>query len=242
MTKFQKESFKNRVRQNGSLVISVLIVLLCVLSVFIYRAGKNSLIKAAKNEYQMALDTSYQNAYQQFYDQGEAAYHTNNEVSILIGPIKESSELEVLTVGATVFVHNSDRTVWEEINGTSAYVINLKAGEFAVDNQRKTVYIRLPKPQLKEEVLIDEDHLHVYQFVGDGKINNLIQDVTGSIQQGEADAVKMRKEGVNEILSELRKNNQYFESAKNSAESILKNLVVSVNPNVNDIKVEVDFY
>lgn len=241
MKNYSKENFREFIRQNSALVFSLLIVVFCVLSILIYKAGRNIVINAAKDAYNEASASAYDQHYQEFYDRGEAAYHVNNEVTIVIGPIEEKSELEVLTVGATVFV-NSGETVWEEISGTSSYTVNLKAAEYAVDNQRKTVYIRLPEPQLKEKVSIDEDHLHVYELIGDGKINNLIQDITGSIQQGEAEAVEMRKKGSSMILSKIMENNAYFNHAKTAAESIIKNLVVSVNPNVSDIRVEVDFY
>ena len=242
MRNYSKENFREFIRQNSALVFSLLIVVFCVLSILIYKTGRNIVINSAKDAYDNASASAYDQHYQEFYNRGEAAYHVNSEVTIVIGPIKEKSELEVLTVGATVFVHNSDETVWEEISGTSSYTVNLKAAEFAVDNQRKTVYIRLPKPQLKEKVSIDEDHLHVYKFIGDGKINDLIQDITGSIQQGGADAVEMRKTGTSMILSQLKTKSDYYDAAKSSAESIIKDLVVSVNPNVSDIRVEVDFY
>lgn len=99
-------------------------------------------------------EAAYQEQYQKYYDAAEAANHVRNRGSIYIGDIAETDKLEVLKVSDVEFVvddsdDNAENvTSWLEVPGEGTYVVDLRAAEFIVDNERSSVLVRLPYPEL----------------------------------------------------------------------------------------------
>jgi hypothetical protein len=111
-----------------------------------------------------------------------------------------------------------------------------------VDEERQTVYIRLPAPQLMEPVALDENSIHKYSFDSDGKITYALQAMTGSVQNGEDEAKSMRHEASVQILNKLKYDVEYQHESKKAAISIISTLIRELNPAVDNLKVFVDFY
>jgi hypothetical protein len=55
-------------------------------------------------------------------------------------------------------------------------------------------------------------------------------------------AKKLIDDGGAKVKAELLSNTRYYNSAKASAENIVKNLVKSFNPDVENLQVDVEFY
>ena len=204
--------------------------------------GKGRIIKFAKESYDSTAKEEYQSTYDSYVHMGETAFHTSNRAEIIVGPALETSDLEVLTVCATVLVPNSPKNIFEEFTGASCFSVNLKAAEYMIDEERRTVYIRIPEPQLQELVNLCEENLRVFNLKSDGKISTTIQNLTGSIRDGESEAVAMRDEASTIILSSLKNETAYVNEAKNNAKSIISTLVHELNPTVDNLRVVVDFY
>lgn len=235
-------SKRERLQKNMPLILLALVLALSILSVLLFQVGKGRIIKFAKDSYTSATEEAYQSTYDDYVHMGEDAFHTTNHAKIEVGPALETSDLEVLTVCATVLVHNSKKDIYEEITGYSHFSSDLKAAEYMIDDERQTVYIRLPEPKLMEPVTLDEDNLRVYNLESDGKISYAIQGLKGSIQNGEREAVAMRDEASAEILSLLKNDPAYMNEAKESAQSMISALVREINPTVDDLKVVIEFY
>ena len=235
-------SKRERLQKNMPLILLALVLALSILSVLLFQVGKSRIIKIAKDSYTSAKEEAYQSTYDDYVHMGETAFHTANHATIVVSPALETHDLEVLTVCATVLVHNSQKNIYEEITGYSHFSTDLKAAEYMIDDERQTVYIRLPEPKLMEPVTLDEDNLRVYNLESDGKISYAIQALTGSIQNGESEAVTMRDEASTKILSLLKNDSAYMSEAKNSAESIISTLVREINPTVDNLKVLIEFY
>ena len=222
-------------RQNRPLILLGFIILFAALSILLFQIAKSRLFESARDAYDNASTNTYNTEYNKFVDKGENAYHVKNRAQITVGPALETSNLEVLTVCATVLVNNDKKDIFEEITGYSSFSTNLKAAEYMIDEERQIVYIRLPEPRLMEPIALDENSIHKYSFSSDSFL-------TGSIQSGEKQAEGMRRDASAQILSKLKYDSLYLDEAKKSADSIISALVHELNPTVDNLKVIIDFY
>lgn len=233
---------RKRIGQITPSKILLLVLLLAALSIVFFHWGKSILLHSAKEAYESRKEEAYQETYNSYVSMGEQAYHTSNRALISVNSAEEASELEVLTVSATVFVCDAKKTIWEEISGSSHFSVNLKAAEYIIDENRSTVYVRLPEPRLEETVSLDEDSIQIYVLQSDGKLSHTVQKITGSIQGGISESMNMRKEAANQILNDLQSDTDYPEVAKGSAKTMISALIRELNPTVSDLKIFVDFY
>lgn len=235
-------SRRKRIGQITPSKFLLLVLLLAALSIVFFHWGKSILLHSAKEAYDSKKDEAYQQTYNNYVSMGEQAYHTSNRPQISVSFAEEASELEVLTVTATVFVCNAEKTIWEEITGASHFSVNLKAAEYIIDEERSTVYVHLPEPRLEETVSLDETSIQEYKLQSDGNLSRTVQKIKGSIQGGISDSMDMRKEAVNQILNDLQSDTDYPEVAKESATTMISALLRKLNPTVSDLKIFVDFY
>ena len=235
-------SRRKRIGQITPSTFLLLVLLLAALSIVFFHWGKGVLLHSAKEAYDSKKDEAYQETYNNYVNMGEQAYHTSNRARISVSSAEEESELEVLTVSATVFVCNAKKTIWEEITGACHFSVNLKAAEYIIDEDRSTVYVRLPEPGLEETVSLDEDSIQIYELQSDGKLPRTVQNITSSIQGGISESMAMRKEAANQIHNDLKNDTDYPELAKESATTMISALIRELNPTIFNLKIVVDFY
>lgn len=190
-----------------------------------------------------------------FSSAGYQVGYANNEVkstaTISIESIRKENKLEVLEVSDVEYVttnaydengnlkDNSVKTnnvvkIWAEIPGNGVFSVNLEQAEILVDNERKIVSIRLPDPELTE-CAINESEI------------KLLNSSTGIIFNGSSkDGFEVGREVIIEgqklIRNTLRTNVHYYDSAKNAAKRIVESLVRSVNKDIPELQVYVEFY
>ena len=176
------------------------------------------------------------------YNIAEADNHVKNRGIISIENIQEKADLEVLEVSDVEYITNEKSgdkvTSWLEVPGTGVFTVNLAMSEFVIDDMRHYVLARVPKPEIKaENIQIDTKKVKILAYQN----NHWIFD-NGSVEEGEELARRQMGEAQAIIQEDVQSNERYFEIAKSSAESIIKQLIKSLNKDVANLNVEVEFF
>ena len=232
-------------RQGGRLfcIFLAILIILCGAGVFIAGLGRGSI--AVKEAFESSKKAAEEETYHAYYEQGfragEAEYHVKNRAVLTLGNIRETAELEVLSVSDIAYMiqdpsgENKNTLSWLEVPGTGVFTVNLAAGEFLADDERMTVYARLPKPELLPmNINVDHANVRVLRFSSSALLS--------SVQDGERLAGKQLNEARTKILEDIGSNLQYYEFAENSARTLLESLIRAFNSGIPGLKVEIDFY
>ena len=240
-----KKHFWQKGNRSGKIsVVGVLTVLFLAVAVVLLIAGAANGIGAVRDAFEQAKAASAGVAYQAFYDTSydaaEHDYHVKNRAFITLSGIRETAELEVLSVSDIVYVTKNkegirDTLLWMQVPGTGVFTLDLAAGEFLVDNERRSVYARLPRPTLSaDNITIDY-----------GNVKKLKEESSWfwtSIQEGEELVKQQLNEAQIKIREDIMSNKEYYEYAEESARSLLETWIHAVNKDVDDLTVEIEFY
>ena len=206
-----------------------------LLTVFGTRNGIEFVQDAFEREKDAMADEVYQMFYDTSYDAAEHDYHVKNRAVITLSGIREETELEVLSVSDTVYIikNISGKHLWLQIPGTGVFTVNLAAAEFLVDNERNSVYARLPRPDISAD-----DIKIIYKNIQKYDVNS----GWGSISEGEKSGLQILSEAKIKIREDIKSNLEYYEYAEESARSLLETWIRAVNKDVEDLTVEIEFY
>lgn len=206
-----------------------------------FARGAASVKKAFDREKEIAEKSVYNSFYEQGFAAGEKEYHVKNRAVISLGNIRETANLEVLSVSDVAFMienpasENKNIQSWIEVPGTGVYTVNLAAGEFLVDDERQLVFVRIPKPELlPENIAIDHANVQILRFSSNVWLS--------SVRDGERLAGKQLNEARTKIQEDISTNLQYYEFAENSARTLLENLIRAINSDIPELKVEIEFF
>ena len=236
----------SEVKQDHSLIVlCVVFVVMGVISAFLIRGSIRVGAKAMWNGYSEAYESkkeeTYNAIYQNAFENAEHNYHVTNRISISIGDLQETADLEVLKVTDVEYVVDSDSnsgnsiSAWLEVPGEGVFVVNLHAADFIIDETHALVRVRAPFPQLKN-VSINHNNVKKLLFKDDRLIGN------GSYKEGE-DLAKAQYDIANtKIVKEFSSNQYFYNSAKKAAENTIRCLVKQLNPSIPDLIVEVEFF
>ena len=231
------------IKNNFSTIAIILIIILItatgLLVPLTVRRGAEALINSYSTAYALEKDAAYQTQYQKYYDKAEKAYHVKNRVAISIGDLKEKAALEVLKVSDVEYIIDSadenpnNISSWLEVPGMGTYVVDLKAAEFIVDDERSYVLVRAPYPELTN-ITIDYANVNKLFFK-----NDLLND---SYKVGEE--LAHQQLGAAELLirKEFASNQYFYLSAQKAARTTIQCLVRQMNPGVENLVVETEFY
>lgn len=238
----------------GALAISALLLCFCVymiLDTFTIGTG------AAMDSFSTAKDEAAEEVYQFFYDKSyyaaEKAHHVSNNVSISIGDLKEEQKLEVLKVSDVAYetpdpkdqnwfegliasitgMFDAEVVSWLEVPGNGIFTVNLQAGEFIIDEERQYVLIRIPSPELTE-FAIDYENVELLLFEEGGAFKN-------SAKYGVDKAVEQLQSAELAMMQNVNNNQEFYKRARESTEKMLVNLVKQLNPQLLDLRVEIEF-
>ncbi len=174
-----------------------------------------------------------------FFFGKSSAPHASVDNSIKIGAITEKASLHVLSISDSVIVTENKEdngkgiTAWTKFTGTGEFIVDLQKSEFLVDQARKTVIVKTPEVSIdKNNFTLDYNDTKTLFFN-----NNLTDD---DYTTGVGIAVSQLKEAYVKIYDQLYTNPYYYDSARNSAEKIIKSLVVNLNKGVEDLTVIVE--
>lgn len=228
-----------------SIVFALITCLIAIFSVFIVRHSISKGVSTAMDSFQEAFEESKEDTYKKFkdaaYKLSESGYHVSNRVAISIHAVKEKSDLNVLKVNDVVYIitdkndTNSGTTSWLKVSGAGVFSVNLTAAEYVVDNERQYVLVRVPRPVI-DSSNITIDNIETLHFE-ENKWSN-----ENSVKSGEELARDQLGEAKQRIQEDFEANEQYSKLAESSTQSILAALIKGINPDVQDLKVEVEFY
>ena len=232
-------------------IICIIVIAYCYIDTL--TVGANSAISRYQNVKQEVSDSTYDEFYQKAYDISEENHHVSNQVSITLGSLKEQAKMEVLKISTVEYktpeddegdvVENilssistffkSDVISWLEVPGYGVFTVDLQSAEFIIDNERGYVLIRLPYPELSE-FTIDYENVEVLNFEDSGIFKN-------SAKVGEDLARKQLQSAELTMRQSVNSNQKYYQAAENGATNILLNLVKQLNPQIENLVVDVEF-
>ena len=229
-----------------SIILLLVLFLIIMGSLFLLRHSITSGVSIAKKTFSDSYETAKTDTYQEYYNAAfevaEAEHHVKNVVSINISGIKERSALEVLHVSDVVYIVEdgsgspSGTVVWLKVPGSGVFTVDLTGAEFVVDNNRQHVLVRVSKPTLDmKNVTIDEENVETVY------IKEYVLDPDNSIKSGEKLAREMLDQAKQSIIADFMSNEQYSKNAEAFAKSMLVTLVKGLNPDVENLQVDVEF-
>ena len=235
-------------------VIGVLIIISVIFAVSAIPAAADAAADAfVSSKDNMAADV-YQFYYDTSYESSEKAHHVSNDVSVTIGNLRNVQLLEVLrvrdvtyeTVGGDVTwirdlfnktvgrVIGKDTICWLEVPAAGIFTVNLEVGEFIIDDARQYVLIRVPEPELTEFSLSYD------------KVKVLYYEEGSLFQQAGTDGYDLADEMLKSAEQDLRQgmegNQDNYRKAEESARKLLTYLVEQLNPQLENLTVEVEFF
>lgn len=223
------------------LIAGLALVLAGGLAVYGFSNGSRAVKKAFDAQKTASEESVYHAFYEEAYQAAEAEYHVKNRAVISLGNIRETAQLEVLSISDIAFMvedptlQNKNTLSWLQVPGTGVFTVNLAGGEFLTDNERQSVYVLLPKPELLPmNISIDHANVKVLRFSSNALLS--------SVRDGEQLAGKQLNEARTRIQEDISSNVQYYEFAENSARTLLENLIRAVNSEIPELKVEIVFY
>ena len=241
----QKEKRKFQIKKGMEPTIAIV---LCIVMIFIIvlllfntvSVGSKAVAASYTDAYNEQRNVIYQEKYNTYKSSVEEKFHVSNKVSIHVENLREKGTLEVLKVSDVEFViedkNSNDGKVisWLMVPGEAGFEVDLKAGEYVVDNERAHVLVRLPYPELTD-IKIDFANVQKILFKKDGISN-------GSYSDGEKLANQQLKQAELLISKEFTSNQNFYLNAQEAAISTMKALVKQLNPEVENLVVDVEFY
>lgn len=211
--------------------------------------------QAAGNAFEAAKDVAASETYQSFYEtsyaSAEKAHHVSNRATISLGNLRETQKMEVLAVSEVSYQAESpekdsqgilpnitdwfdeELVSWLEIPGNGVFTVDLQLGEFIIDNDRQSVLVRIPGPELTNFAL-DYENVEVLYFEEGGAFKN-------SAKYGTAKAMEQLQDAQLEMQQSVSNNQTLYKRARTAAENMLIRLVKELNPQMPDLVVEVEF-
>ena len=232
---------------------SVLRYLICFLGLILLAFC--TFILGIQGTYHSAKDTAKQETEESFYNAvfelSESAHHLSNDITIQIQGITEIRNLEVLNVFLTdyqvwpeqetsggvldivVDPLIGDAEAWIRFDGIGIFTVSLQNADFILDEQRKSVLVRVPSPVM-ERVLIQPDEDDVLYTSDAGLFNN-------ASDTGQQLVLSLTQKAQQDMIAKARSNPEYYAQAKASAEKTITQLIKNLNPDLPDLIVEVEF-
>ena len=226
-------------------ILAVMLIVICAAALLAVRQSITAGVNSARDEFTAAYGDARSAEYTKFkekaYEIAEKTHHVSNDVTISLNAVKEKSNLEVLKISDVVYIiddgkENDSGTIsWLKVNGTGVFTVDLKAAEYLVDNSRCRVMIRVPTPVLdNKNISIDDFESLLF--------NENKWEPSNSIKNGEELAREQLSEAQSKMQEDFEANENYSKLAKSLTESMLRTLIQSLNPDIPDLEVDVEFF
>jgi len=236
------DSTNQNVKKN-SIIWIVAYVIIGLISFILIRGSIGAGADAAADKFQETYlsekNKTYKSFYQTYYDKYEKKYRVSNTVTIVLENIKEIKELEVLRVSDVEYiiengdVNEDSITAWLEVPGEGSFIVDLAGAEFIKNDSKHYVHVKVPYPELKN---IRINYENVTKLFFD---NNIFDD---SIKVGETLARRQLENADMLIKRELMSNKDFYKTAQDSTKAMIISIIKQLNPDIEDLKVDVDFY
>lgn len=241
----KERTSKQPARKKGKDYFRVFAIVLIVISILSspalllggIRAGAAQLMRSFSAAFAEEKESAYQTLYEAAFNQAEQQHHVSNRVQISIGDLQEVQRLEILKAN-DVEIITEDRdnntgkvTAWLEVEGEGTFVVDLQAAEYIIDNERMSVLVRIPNPELT--------NIHIIRST-----RRLFSDdfLNGSYSEGVDLRIKQQNEAQLRIENALLSNPYIYSNAKKVSANMIKNLIAQFNPDIPQLIVDVEFF
>ena len=229
-------------------------IICIVLSCFLFSYAAKRTSTAYSDSYTSAKLQASQDAYAKYekmgYDKAEKKYHTSNRATIKIDSLKEKNHLEVLSASDTYLnvikeddiLEDSQR--WVAIPGTAVYTVDLSMSEIIKDDYNRYILVRVKYPELSD-ITINYDKVNVYLYEYNSFATSLEKGrikLNGSYEDGAGEAQRDYSKAYSEMYNRFYSDQHFYIAAQNSAKSIITSMVRNLNPEIPNLKVEVEFF
>lgn len=226
----------------GFLIATIIFI---VFSYFIFSYAAKKTTTAYSDSYASAKLQASQDAYAKYekmgYDKAEKKYHTSNRATIKFDSLKEKNALEVLSASDTylnVVKKKADSEVsqrWVAIPGTAVYTVDLSMSEIIKDDYNEYILVRVKYPELSD-IKINYDDVLIYLYIN----NSMVKDSSYKIGAGEAQ--RDYAKAYSEMYERFYSTQEFYITAQDSARRIITSMVRNLNPEIPNLKVEVEFF
>lgn len=173
------------------------------------------------------------------YDYAEAQNHVKNRISVEITDAYNTAKLEVLEVEDVEYIideideFNKKITSWLKVTGKGVFTIDLDSAQFNYDENRETLNIILPRPELTYCTIIQGEKV-LFQ-------NDSIFEDTTIIKDGEDLAAKQITDGYIAIKDYFTSNERFLKTAKNQGEIIVTNVIQKLYSSIPNLNVLIEY-
>lgn len=226
------------------------IVVCIIIGIVVYRGAAEKFVTALGESYRQTSNAAAEETYNRFYESSfntaEAKNHVKNQVSISVGSLREDTELQVLKVQDVEYAFgtlSNKEEKWLRATGSAVFTVNLAASEFVIDDARQHVLVRIPKPEAGSfdlEVEAPDD-------ISPKQSKSFVDQITGIFAgdraiEGAHLHDKLRGEAYAKLQKEVASSPEFYQAAKDNAIITITNIVKSLNPEIPELKVEVEFF
>lgn len=249
-TRTNRDSKPNRKPTKNDMVFyitfAVLIIVFGGVGVIINFNSQQEAVAAFAYSYGETYSDTVENVKEEFrqkgYNYAEQKYHTSNSVQIEVEDIKSRNSLEVLKASDTFLKvtdpdkDNSSSQRWVEIPGTAVFTVDLSMSEIIKDEYNKYVLVRVNSPELTN-IKIDYGSCKIDLY----NHETGLLDVNGNYDEGAAEAQSDYAEAYGELRDRFYNDQTFYTAAENSATNLITALIKNLNPEISDLKVDVEF-
>lgn len=224
------------------------IIICVVIGIVVYRSAAAKFVSAMGESYRQATDTAAKETYDRFYENSfntaQAQNHVKNQVSISVGSLREDTELQVLKVQDVEYAFDtlsSKEEKWLRVTGSAVFTVNLAASEFLIDDARQYVLVRMPKPEA------GGFDLKQWKDISPEQSKNFVDTITGIFAGDHSDEEsqlfdKLSSEAYAKLQKEVASSPDFYQAAKDNAITSITNIIKGLNPEIPELKVEVEFF
>lgn len=235
----------------GSLIATIIFILG---SCFIFSIAAKKTSTAYSDSYASAKLQASQEAYAKYekmgYDKAEKKYHTSNRATINIDTLKEKNHLEVLSASDTYLnvikesdiMEDSQR--WVAIPGTAVYTVDMSMSEIIKDDYNEYILVRVKYPELSD-ITINYDKVETYLYVYNSLATSIEKgriSYDGTYKAGASEAQRDYAKAYSEMYERFYSDQKFYITAQDSARRIITSMVRNLNPEIPNLKVEVEFF
>ena len=248
------EVIKKKHGYTGIVVLLCLIVLTISGTYMLYKGaikkGLRVATKAYETEKKEVYDSQFPNAYEKYYNKTLEEEQIKNRTVINIKSTNEESKYEVLGIVEQFFqiqskeVEDQGIRCWEYFTGEAEFVIDMQELEYIIDSDHDYVLIRTKKPVIANIRVLEEsaeEERFVFYYENKQYDRRSFKKNLQNMDFAKRILNEIKDMALTKFKDSILNNDEYEKMAIENTESLLSNLIHSLNPNRPDLTVEVEF-
>lgn len=253
-TKNKKEKLTDREISIWALFVSMaLIALSAFLLVDAVAVSVGTAVNSFRDKVSETSEEISKKFYQFSYEYAEKKTHVSNRATIELGDIQMQSNLQVLQVSDVYYeifpkekrdllgdlinfipdLFKEDVTLWMEVPCEGIFTVNLETAEFITDPENSYVLVRLFEPEMTNFGIL-YDQIQFWHYEKGGVFND-------NAKFGADKARELLKDADLQMKQKLKNDPERFTKAKESTRIFLTSLIKELNPDFENLTVDIEF-